>query len=113
LNESGADATDVARRRTVSAGAEPAWTWLPACQQVLKLLAENPEVRESNPRRALYFAVEAAELGEPGAMAALIDLKMSANPQFQDRPGACKLIETAAKSGDQVLAQRLTECRAN
>ena len=86
---------------------------LDACQQVLKLLAENPDVRESNPRRALYFAVEAAELGEPGAMAALIDLKMSANPQFQDRPGACKLIETAAKSGDQVLAQRLTECRAN
>jgi hypothetical protein len=50
--------------------------------------------------------------GEPGAMAALIYLKLSKNPQFQDRPGACKLIETAAKRGDQVLAQRPAECRA-
>ncbi len=77
------------------------------------LLAEHPEVRDSNPKQTLYYAVEAAELGEPGAMAALIDLKWSKNPQFQDRPGACKLIETAANSGDQVSAQRLTECRAN
>ena len=29
---------------------------------------------------------EAAELDEPGAMAALIDLKLSQNAQFQDRP---------------------------
>jgi TPR repeat protein len=82
-------------------------------QQVVRLLAEYPEVRDSNPKRVLYFAVEAAELGEPGAMAALIDLKMSKNPQFQDRPGACKLIETAAKSGDQAMTERLAECRAN
>jgi TPR repeat protein len=82
-------------------------------QQEARLLAEHPEVRDSNPKRTLYFAVEAAELGEPGAIAALIDLKWSKNPQFQDRPGACKLIETAAKSGDQSMMQRLAECRAN
>jgi hypothetical protein len=40
-------------------------------------------------------------------------LKLSANAQFQDRPGACKLIETAASRGDQSMAQRLTDCRAN
>ncbi len=84
-----------------------------ARQQVLRLLAENPDVRARNPERVLYFAVEAAELDEPGAMTALIDLKLSENPQFQDRPGACKLIEMAAKWGDQTAAQRSTECRVN
>ncbi len=82
-------------------------------QQGVRLLAEHPEVRDSNPKQTLYYAVEAAELGEPGAMAALIDLKWSKNPQFHDRPGACKLIETAANSGDRAMAERLAECRAN
>jgi TPR repeat protein len=86
---------------------------LEARQQVIRLLAENPDVREQNPKRVLYFAVEAAELDEPGAMAALISLKLSENPQFRDRPGACKLIETAAKRGDQSAARRLPECRTN
>ena len=93
-------------------GMEGQWN-LDARLQVLRLLAENPQVRESNPQRALYFAAEAAELGEPGAMTALIDLKLSSNPQFQDRPGACKLIETAALRGDRGMTQRLSECRAN
>jgi TPR repeat protein len=86
---------------------------LEARQQVIRLLAENPDVREQNPQRILYFAVEAAELDEPGAMAALIDLKLSENPQFRDRPGACRLIETAAKRGDQAAVRRLPECPAN
>ena len=47
----------------------------------------------------------------PGAMKALIELKLSANAQFQDRPGACKLIETAVSRGDQGMAERLAECR--
>jgi hypothetical protein len=86
---------------------------LDAQQQVIRLLAENPGVRERNPERVLYFATEAAELDELGTMAALIGLKLSEHPQFQDRPGACKLIETAAKRGDQAAARRLSECRAN
>ena len=45
-------------------------------------------------------------------MAALIDLKLSQNTPFQDRPGACKLIETAVSRGDQAMAQRLADCRA-
>jgi TPR repeat protein len=86
---------------------------LDARLQVLRLLAANPEVRVTHPKSTLYYAVEAAELDEPGAMTALIDLKLSANPQFQDRPGACKLIETAVSRGDQTMTPRLSECRAN
>lgn len=84
-----------------------------ARMQVVRLLAEHPQTRVSHPKRTLYDAVQAAELDEPGAMAALIELKLSANAQFQDRPGACKLIETAASRGDQTMAQRLADCRAN
>jgi hypothetical protein len=49
----------------------------------------------------------------PGAMKTLIELKLSVNAQFQDRPGACKLIETAVSRGDRSMAQRLADCRAN
>jgi TPR repeat protein len=83
-----------------------------ARMQVVRLLAAYPETRVSHPKRTLYDAVEAAELDEPGAMKALIELKLSANAQFQDRPGACKLIETAVGRGDQLMAQRLADCRA-
>jgi TPR repeat protein len=89
-------------------------TWdFDARMQVVRLLAEYPEVHVSHPKRTLYDAVEAAELDEPGAMKALIELKLSANAQFQDRPGACKLIETAVSRGDQSMAQRLADCRAS
>ena len=77
------------------------------------MLAENPEARVSYPKRVLYDAVQAAELDEPGAMKALSELKLSANAQFQDRPGACKLIETAVSRGDRTMARRLADCRAN
>lgn len=79
---------------------------------VLRLLAANPDVRVNDPKRLLYDAAMAAELDEPGALAALIDLKLSGNAQFQDKPGACKLIETAAGRGDQAMTPRLGECRA-
>lgn len=84
-----------------------------ARMQRIRLLAENPEVRVNYPKRLLYDAVEAAELDEPGAMAALIALKLSANARFQDRPGACKLVDTAVSRGDQSMAQRLADCRTN
>jgi hypothetical protein len=49
----------------------------------------------------------------PGrAMTALINLKLSANAQFQDNAGACKLIATAVARGDQSMAPRLSECHA-
>ena len=81
--------------------------------EVVRILADNPEVRIANPKHLLYYATEAAELDEPGARAALIDLKLSQNTPFQDRPGACKLIETAAGRGDQTMTQRLADCRAS
>lgn len=80
--------------------------------QVLQLLAANPAVRLDYPKSLLYNAAEAAELDEPGAIQALIALKLSANTQFHDRPGACKLIEIAVSRGDQAMAQRLADCRA-
>jgi TPR repeat protein len=80
--------------------------------QVMRLLAEHPEIRVSYPKRVLYDAVQAAELDEPGAMKALVELKLSANSQFQDRPGACRLIETAVSRGDRTMTQRLADCRA-
>src|SRR5882757_4854472 len=85
-----------------------AWD-LDARTEVLRILAANPEVRIPNSKHLLYYATEAAELDEPGAMAALIDLKLSQNAQFQDRPGACKLIGTAVGRGDQTLTQRLAD----
>jgi TPR repeat protein len=88
-----------------------AGTWdLDARLQVLQLLAANPGVRASYPRRTLYDAVQDADAGEPGFLSALIDLKLSQNAQFQDKPGACKLMRTAAASGDQAAARRLPEC---
>ena len=86
---------------------------LDARLQVLRLLAANPGVRVKYPKRVLYDAAEAVELDEPGAMAALIELKLSDNAQFQDKPGACKLIETAVSRGDPSMTPRLSECRAN
>ena len=84
-----------------------------ARQQVLRLLADNPDVRVEYPTHVLYYAAEAAELDEPGAIQALIRLKLSQNALFQDRPGACKLIETAVSRGDRSLMPRLAECPAN
>ena len=78
-----------------------------SCSRPIRTCGSN------DPKHVLYDAVQAAELDEPGAMAALISLKLSQNAQFQDRPGACKLIETAVGRGDRSLMPRLPECRAN
>ena len=86
-------------------------TWeLDARLQVLQLPAANPDVRLKYPERTLYNAAQEADAGEPGFLVALIDLKLSQNPQFQDKAGACKLMQTAASRGDQAAARRLPEC---
>jgi hypothetical protein len=72
--------------------------------EVLKILAANPDVRVGRPKDTLYDAMVAAELDEPGALAALIALKLSDNAQFRDPTGACKLLETALARGDQAFA---------
>ena len=93
-------------------GLAGAWD-LDARTEVLKILAANPDVRVDRPADTLYSAMEAAELDEPGAMTALIELKLSDNGQFRDPAGACKLMETAAARGDQAMAQRLAGCRGS
>jgi hypothetical protein len=80
--------------------------------QLMKLLSNNPELTVNYPGAILYDATEAAELGEPGALAALINLKLSQSAQFRDEVGGCKLVVKAAKQGDSFAAQRLPECSA-
>jgi len=46
----------------------------------------NPEVRVGYPEHIPYEAAEAAELDEPGAMQALIGLKLSQTPSFTIGP---------------------------
>ena len=93
-------------------GLEGAW-YLDARTEVLKILAANPQVRVDRPNATLFDAMEAAELDEPGATSALIELKLSDNAQFRDPAGACKLIETAVSRGDRAMAQRLAGCRGS
>jgi len=49
----------------------------------------------------------AAEFDEPGALAALVALKLSDNAQFRDPAGACKLMDTAAARGACEVRRRL------
>ncbi|MDB5600807.1 MAG: hypothetical protein JWN71_2851 [Xanthobacteraceae bacterium] len=61
--------------------------------------------------RFVADANEAAELGKPSALAALIDLKLSGHVQFGDKEGGCEL---AAKSGGKALAAKVAErCAVN
>ena len=80
--------------------------------QIVRLLAENPDVQMDYPDRFLYTTIEDAELGEPGAMDALIALKLSRNKQFADKTGGCALAERVAKTGDAAAARHLETCRA-
>ncbi len=78
--------------------------------QLMRLLAANPELTISYPQGILYDATEAVELDEPGAAAALIELKLSQSAQFRDKPGGCALAERAAKGGDEMAARLLRDC---
>ena len=80
--------------------------------QIVRLLAENPDVQMAYPDHFIYRAIEDAELGEPGAMDALIALRLSRHVQFADKTSGCVLAERAAKAGNDAAARRLDECRA-
>jgi len=79
--------------------------------QIVRLLAENPDVQMAYPDHFIYRAVEDAELGEPGAMDALIALKLSRHVQFADKANGCALAQRAAKAGDEAATYRLDGCR--
>jgi len=82
-------------------------TWL----LIANVLAENPDIPLSRPDGFLYDAIEFAELGEPGAMEALIALKQSPNPQFSDPTGARALAEREVKRGNDAVPPRREQCR--
>lgn len=79
--------------------AEVQWS-IEATIQLARIATENPAVTIDHAKGFLYTLTDAAELGEPGAMAALIALKLSSNPQFADKGGGCKLVQRALDSGD-------------
>lgn len=74
-----------------------------------KILTENP-VSITYPQGFLTSLVEASEVNEPGARLALIDLKLSANPQFADKAGGCTLVEQALAAGDDAARRHTPAC---
>lgn len=78
-----------------------------------RFLADNPTVKAYDAKRVLYEITEAAEFGEPDAMATLIALKLSPNAEFADKAGGCKLAERAAKDGDESATKLLAGCVVN
>jgi TPR repeat protein len=78
-----------------------------------RFLTDNPTVKTSNPKRIVYDLTQAASLGEPGAMATLIALKLSPNAQFADKAGGCKLAQQAVTTGDESAKTFLGACAAN
>jgi hypothetical protein len=79
----------------------------------MALLTAHPDISIEGANAFLGGAIEAAEVGEPGAMNALIDLKLSANKQFADKGGGCKLAREAAARGDAHAKRRLQDCGPN
>ena len=78
-----------------------------------RFVTDNPTVQVERPKAMLYDLTHAAELGEPGAMSALIGLKLSSNAQFADKAGGCRLATQAAKDGDEAAKKYLADCPAN
>jgi hypothetical protein len=68
-------------------------------------------VTVDEPKDFLYTLNDAAELGEPNAMATLIALKLSSSAQFADRAGGCRLAARAAANGDDRARTALAACR--
>ena len=66
-----------------------------------------------NKGRIGTFMVTPAKLPANDSLPPLMRTIVMSSGLFQDRPGACKLIETTASRGDQTMARRLADCRAN
>ena len=79
--------------------------------EVMAHLRANPQVAIDRPQTFLYDALEAADLDEPGMLAAVLDLKLSDNVQFKDRDGACKLVDKYAKEGREAAVSRQRACK--
>jgi hypothetical protein len=81
-----------------------------ARNHVLNLLAEHPSLRLTYADNMLFDAYEAAQFGEPGALAALVGLTLSTNEQFRDIPYGCALVEWGAAADLPEAKARLPEC---
>jgi TPR repeat protein len=75
-----------------------------------RFVAENPAVQVDGAKDLLYDLTRAAELGEPGAMSALIAVKLSTNAQLADKAGGCRLAERAVKDGDETARKYIATC---
>jgi TPR repeat protein len=73
--------------------------------QLVRLVADNPDVQVDYPERFLQWATEDAELDEPGAMDALIALKLSRHVQFADKAGGCALATRAGVKREECGAK--------
>ncbi|BCJ91537.1 hypothetical protein IZ6_22720 [Terrihabitans soli] len=78
--------------------------------EVMDLLARYPNLRLSYPDGMYYDAIEAVELGEPGAVMALVNLNLSKNEQFRDLEAGCHLAQWAAENGFEAAKARLADC---
>jgi hypothetical protein len=78
--------------------------------QLMALLAANPELTVNYPGAILYDAIESAELGEPGALDALI--KSQALAQRSDRRQGGWLRARNPRPADDmaITARSLPEC---
>lgn len=75
-----------------------------------QFVADNPAVQVHDPKRLLYEITEASELGEPKATPTLIALKLSSNPDYADKAGACRLVARAVQNGDDSARKFLNAC---
>lgn len=78
-----------------------------------RLLTNHPTVKPYSATRFTYKLTDIAELGEPGAMEALIALKLSGNAAFADKAGGCRLTERAEAAGDEGARKFLSACASN
>lgn len=79
--------------------------------RVAALLMADANARLTSPNLFLFYMAEAADVGEPGALAALIELKLSRHVQLRDEKGGYELAEKAAATDDRILL-RVLERRA-
>ena len=81
--------------------------------QVLRAFAANPDVRIERPEEVLYDTLQAAELEEPRAVKAWIDLKLPGHVPFGDRPGGCVLLARITASDQTAARRRSAQCGAS
>ena len=79
--------------------------------RLAEMLTVHTSAKLNNPKGFLFTMMEAAAVGEPGAMAALIELAFSRHDQLRDESLGHALVEKAADTDDRAMV-RLLERRA-